>query len=83
MELSQPDQCCGSAGIYNLLQPEMANEILDRKLADLRATGAAIVATANTGCHMQMLYGLQRAGLPIQVMHVAEILDLSRMPVTT
>jgi glycolate oxidase iron-sulfur subunit len=77
VELSQPDQCCGSAGIYNLLQPVMANEILDRKLADLHATGATIVATANTGCHMQMLYGLQRAGLPLQVMHVAELLDLS------
>ncbi len=75
VELSQPDMCCGSAGIYNLLQPEMANTVLDRKLADVRATHAGIIVTANTGCYMQMVYGVKRAGLNATVMHVVEVLE--------
>jgi glycolate oxidase iron-sulfur subunit len=75
VELSQPDMCCGSAGIYNLLQPAMANEVLDRKLADVRATNAGIIVTANTGCYMQMVYGVKRAGLNATVMHVVEVLE--------
>ena len=75
VELNQPDMCCGSAGIYNLLQPAMANEVLDRKLADVRAANAGIIVTANTGCYMQMVYGVKRAGLNATVMHVVEVLD--------
>ena len=75
IELSQPDMCCGSAGIYNLLQPAMANEVLDRKLADVRAANAGIIVTANTGCYMQMVYGVKRAGLNATVMHVVEVLE--------
>jgi glycolate oxidase iron-sulfur subunit len=75
IELSQPDMCCGSAGIYNLLQPAMANEVLDRKLADVRSTNAGIIVTANTGCYMQMVYGVKRAGLNATVMHVVEVLE--------
>jgi len=75
VELNQPDMCCGSAGIYNLLQPAMANEVLDRKLADVRATNAGIIVTANTGCYMQMVYGVKRAGLNATVMHVVEVLE--------
>jgi len=75
VELSQPDMCCGSAGIYNLLQPAMANAVLDRKLADVRAANAGIIVTANTGCYMQMVYGVKRAGLNATVMHVVEVLE--------
>ena len=75
--MAQPDLCCGSAGIYNLLQPEMANQILDNRLADVRATGAGIVATANTGCYMQMVYGAKRGRLNVRVMHVVELLERS------
>ena len=75
VELNQPDMCCGSAGIYNLLQPAMANEVLDRKLADVRATNAGIIVTANTGCFMQMVYGVKRAGLNATVLHVVEVLE--------
>jgi glycolate oxidase iron-sulfur subunit len=77
VELTQPDMCCGSAGIYNLLQPEMANSVLDRKLADVRAAAPGIIATANTGCYMQMVYGVKRAGLNATVMHVVELLERS------
>ncbi|MBW7884247.1 MAG: 4Fe-4S dicluster domain-containing protein [Caldilineaceae bacterium] len=75
VELRQPDMCCGSAGIYNLLQPELANQVLDNKLADVESTRATIIATANTGCYMQMVYGVQRSGLNATVMHVVELLD--------
>ena len=77
VELNQPDMCCGSAGIYNLLQPAMANSVLDRKLADVRAAAPGIIVTANTGCYMQMVYGVKRAGLNAPVMHVVEVLERS------
>jgi glycolate oxidase iron-sulfur subunit len=77
VELSQPDMCCGSAGIYNLVQPAMANQVLDNKLADVRAANAGIIVTANTGCYMQMVYGVKRAGLNATVMHVVELLERS------
>ncbi|MBE2236277.1 MAG: hypothetical protein IAE81_00710 [Caldilineaceae bacterium] len=77
VELAQPDMCCGSAGIYNLLQPAMANQVLDHKLADVRATNAGIIVTANTGCYMQMVYGVKRAHLNATVMHVVEVLEKS------
>ncbi|GIV67340.1 (Fe-S)-binding protein [Caldilinea sp.] len=77
VELQQPDMCCGSAGVYNLLQPEMANQVLDAKLADVRSAHANIIATANTGCYLQMIYGVKRAGLNATVMHVVELLERS------
>ncbi len=75
VELAQPDQCCGSAGVYNLMQPQIAGEILKAKLADISQTGAEIVAVSNTGCHMQMLAGARQAGLNIEVLHVVQLLD--------
>lgn len=77
VELTQPDQCCGSAGIYNIVQAETANAILDAKIADIAATGADVLAVTNVGCAMQLISGVRRAGLPIKVMHVAELLELS------
>ena len=77
VELAKPDQCCGSAGIYNIVHAETANAILDAKIADVAATSADVLAVTNTGCAMQLLSGVRRAGLPIKVLHVAEILELS------
>lgn len=77
VELQQPDRCCGSAGIYNIVQVETANAILDAKLADIAATGAEVLVVTNTGCAMQLISGVRRARLPIKVMHLAEVLDLS------
>jgi glycolate oxidase iron-sulfur subunit len=75
VELRQPERCCGSAGIYNLTHPELAEPILDAKLADIRATGAGLVVVSNTGCHMQILSGVRRAGLRAEVLHLVEVLD--------
>lgn len=77
VELTQPDMCCGSAGIYNLVQPAMANQVLDAKLADIRAVNAGVIAVANTGCYMQMIYGVKRGGLNATVLHVVELLERS------
>jgi glycolate oxidase iron-sulfur subunit len=74
-ELQQPDACCGSAGVYNITQAETANQVLDAKLADVRQTAAEIIVTSNTGCHMQLIYGVRKAGLDAEVIHLVELLD--------
>ena len=74
-ELQRPDQCCGSAGVYNITQPQTANQVLDAKLADVQQTGATIVVTSNTGCHMQLIYGVRKAGINAEVVHLVELLD--------
>ncbi|HXQ29552.1 MAG TPA: (Fe-S)-binding protein [Gemmatimonadales bacterium] len=77
--VSTPDaaQCCGSAGIYSLAQPEMARAVLRPKLASLAAAAPAVVATGNPGCLMQLGAGLRAAGLPAQARHPIELLDES------
>jgi glycolate oxidase iron-sulfur subunit len=77
VELQYPDRCCGSAGIYNITQSATADAILDLKMADIAATGAELVITSNTGCHMQLLAGVRRAGLKARVTHVVEVLEMS------
>lgn len=77
VELAQPDMCCGSAGIYNLVQPAMADQVLDAKLTDIRATHASVIVTANAGCYMQMVYGVKRGNLNATVLHVVELLERS------
>jgi glycolate oxidase iron-sulfur subunit len=77
VELSKPDRCCGSAGVYNLVQAETASAILDEKMADIASTGADAVVITNTGCHLQLLYGVRRAGLPVRVVHLVELMDQS------
>lgn len=74
VEMDGADLCCGSAGIYNLLQPKLARQALQRKIEHIRATGASIVASANPGCTLWIRQGLQEAGLPIEVLHPVEIL---------
>lgn len=77
VELSLPDRCCGSAGVYNIAQVDTANAILDAKMDDIVATGADLIVTSNTGCQMQLIAGVRRKGLNARVMHVVEVLDLS------
>ncbi|MGB9751737.1 MAG: hypothetical protein C0183_11830 [Roseiflexus castenholzii] len=77
IELRQPDRCCGSAGVYNIAQPEIADQVLDAKMKDVTATGATLVVTTNTGCHLQLIAGVRRSGLSARVMHVVEVLDES------
>jgi glycolate oxidase iron-sulfur subunit len=77
--------CCGSAGVYNLLQPEAAAELGVRKAAAVRATGARLVVSANPGCSLQIATALAvDGGEPVAVAHIAEVLDASLrgLPVT-
>ncbi|HVV73875.1 MAG TPA: (Fe-S)-binding protein [Verrucomicrobiae bacterium] len=74
VELPESQWCCGSAGIYNLIQPEMANALLERKLAHIRATGASIVATGNPGCLLQLINGARSQGLNLRVVHPITLL---------
>ncbi|HEY7038432.1 MAG TPA: heterodisulfide reductase-related iron-sulfur binding cluster [Methylomirabilota bacterium] len=75
VELKESDWCCGSAGTYNLTQPEMATRLQERKIAHVRATGADAVVTANPGCIIQIAQGLAAKGSPVHVLHIVEILD--------
>jgi glycolate oxidase iron-sulfur subunit len=75
VELPEADWCCGSAGTYNLLQPEMARRLQQRKVAHIRETGADAVVTANPGCIIQIAQGLAAAGAPVEVLHIVEVLD--------
>lgn len=75
VELAAPDRCCGSAGVYNIAQVDTANAVLDAKMADIAATHAELIVTSNTGCQMQLIAGVRRAGLKARVMHVVEVLD--------
>ena len=69
------DVCCGSAGIYNIVQNPMAMRILAHKMESVNATGAGIIATANPGCLLQLQAGVRLHGSGQRVMHVVEILD--------
>ncbi len=75
VELRESDWCCGSAGTYNLTQPEMATRLLERKVRHIRATGAECVVTANPGCIIQIAHGLRGAGAPVEVVHLVDVLD--------
>ncbi|HEU6452485.1 MAG TPA: heterodisulfide reductase-related iron-sulfur binding cluster [Gemmatimonadaceae bacterium] len=75
--LVDADQCCGSAGIYNLVQPELAGKVLEPKLANIESTGARFVATGNPGCLMHIGSGLLRAGQHARTVHPVELLDAS------
>jgi glycolate oxidase iron-sulfur subunit len=75
VEMEESAVCCGSAGIYNLTQPEMASRLQARKVANIRATPATIVATANPGCALQVSAGLRSSGSALEVLHVVELLD--------
>jgi glycolate oxidase iron-sulfur subunit len=73
-ELPESSWCCGSAGVYNLTQPVMAQALLQRKLKHIAATGAATVATANPGCLLQLITGASQRGLPLRVAHPVSLL---------
>ena len=76
-EMAGADICCGSAGVYNVVQNEMSMQILSAKMAAVKAAGAQIVATANPGCMLQLAAGARLHGSGQRVMHVVELLDLA------
>jgi glycolate oxidase iron-sulfur subunit len=76
-EIADPEICCGSAGIWNVLNPGPAAELGDRKAAGVLATGADVLVTANPGCLMQVAAGVRRRGGRIALAHTAQVLDAS------
>jgi len=76
-EVRQGDLCCGSAGTYNIEQPDLANQLGDLKAKNVIATGADYVVSGNVGCHTQLQSHLARLGSPIKVLHTIELLDLA------
>lgn len=77
LPLTDSDHCCGSAGIYNLVEPAISDLVLTPKLANIAASGAPLVLTGNPGCLMQIGAGLIRSGSTTQLRHPVELLDAS------
>lgn len=74
VELPESAWCCGSAGIYNITQPEMSQKLLQRKLANIASTAAEVVASANPGCSVQLQAGVRAANLRLKVAHPISLL---------
>ena len=74
VDLTDPEGCCGSAGLYGVMHPEESQQLLQGKLKDFEATGARTLVTANPGCQMQWTSGVQE---PQRVLHLIELLALS------
>jgi glycolate dehydrogenase iron-sulfur subunit len=75
VEMAHPDYCCGSAGTYNVTQNELSMKILEPKMDEVSQTKAEIIATANTGCMLQLRAGVKARGLNMRVAHVIELLN--------
>lgn len=75
VDIDDGDRCCGAAGLYNVLQPEMSGELMRRKADAIARTGADAVASANPGCTMQLAAGLRERGSDVRVLHPIELLD--------
>jgi glycolate oxidase iron-sulfur subunit len=75
--LEGAERCCGGAGIYNLLEPEMSGRVLEEKLSQIKQTGATVLATGNPGCQMQIGAGASLAKMNLRVCHPVELLDIS------
>ena len=73
--LNGSERCCGAAGVYNLLQPEMSQRVLREKLDNIKETGAGILATGNPGCQMHIGAGACLSGMKLRVCHPVEIVD--------
>ncbi len=74
VDLAESDLCCGSAGIYNLLEPEMADRLLQRKIDRIAETGARTVVSGNPGCLLQIAKGARARGLDLEVVHPVTLL---------
>jgi Fe-S oxidoreductase len=74
VELPESAWCCGSAGIYNITQPEMSQKLLRRKMANIATTGAEVVASANPGCSVQLQAAVRESNLKLKVAHPISLL---------
>ena len=77
VEMQESSMCCGSAGIYNLTEPDMAGQLGARKISNALATGATVIATGNPGCAMQLANELRKVGKTVAVKYIVELLDES------
>jgi glycolate oxidase iron-sulfur subunit len=77
VEIDEGSLCCGSAGIYNLVEPETARQLGDRKVKNILAAAPDAVASSNPGCLLQIKSGLQRAGCDVPALHFVEVIDAS------
>ena len=77
VEVEGADQCCGSAGIYNIVQNELSMAILDAKMEQIRKARLDVLATGNPGCMFQFRYGARRAGIDLEVAHPVDLLARS------
>ena len=75
VEMSEADWCCGGAGSYTVSHARLSGEILDRKMANVRKSGAGTLLTSCPACMLQLRLGRRRAGLPVRVAHLTEFLD--------
>ena len=80
VELADSDLCCGSAGVYNLLEPEMAGRLLEMKVKRIAETSASILVTGNPGCLLQIARGCRDRGLTVEVLHQVELLGRALDP---
>jgi glycolate oxidase iron-sulfur subunit len=77
LEPTESELCCGSAGIYNLVEPDIAGRLMERKVRNLLATAPDAIASGNPGCTLQIRAGLRQAGEAVPVLHPIELLDQS------
>jgi glycolate oxidase iron-sulfur subunit len=75
VEMNESDTCCGSAGIYNVTQFDFSMQLLERKMDNVVATKAELIVAANPGCIIQLMHGVRRRGLALEVIHPVDLLD--------
>jgi glycolate dehydrogenase iron-sulfur subunit len=75
VEIPNGDRCCGAAGIYNVTEPEMSERLLREKAEAVASTGAAVVASGNPGCTMQLMAGMRDLGVNVEIVHPIELID--------
>lgn len=75
VELPNASKCCGAGGTYTITERDFSMRVLDNKMRAVRQTGANIIATANPGCLMQLQYGAQREGMPLEARYITDLLD--------
>jgi len=77
IELPESDWCCGSAGIYNITQYDASMELLDRKINNIKKTGARYVVSGNPGCLLQLMYGTKKFNSDVHIIHPVTLLKMA------
>ena len=75
VEMKDPSACCGSAGIYNITHPEMADKRLRRKMDDIETTGARVAVTNGPGCLLQLRAAAEERKMQVQIKHISQLIQ--------